>query len=98
MKGGSKLFIFAGVALALVAVVLGIASFSGGGKTGAQNKPADTKVTVVEAVKPVSAHTVILATDVIEKQVTSTEAGTGLVSSAGSVIGQSYSVPLTTGQ
>ena len=96
-KGGSKLFIFAGVALALVAVVLGIASFSGGGKTGAQNA-ASTKVTVVEALKDVPAHTVITATDVVEKQVASTDATTGLVSSAGSVIGQSYAVPLVAGQ
>lgn len=96
-KGGSKLFIFAGVALALVAVVLGIASFSGGGKTGAQDQ-ANTKVTVVEAVKDVPAHTVLTTTDVIEKQVASSEATAGLVSSSGSVIGQSYSVPLVTGQ
>lgn len=98
MKGGSKLFIFAGVALALVAVVLGIASFSGGGKTGAQDQPAQTKVTVVEALKDVPAHTIIIATDVVEKQVAGTEKADGLVTSAGAVIGQSYSMPLAAGQ
>jgi Flp pilus assembly protein CpaB len=97
MKGGSKLFIFAGLALALVAIVLGIASFSGN-KTGAQNKAADTKVTVVEALKDVPAHTVLTATDLIEKQVPSSEAVDGPVSSVGLVIGQSYSVKLTAGQ
>ena len=97
MKGGSKLFIFAGVALALVAIVLGIVSFSGS-KTDAQSKPADTKVTVVQAAKDIPAHTVFALTDVIEVQIPSAEAGSGVVSSAGSVIGQSYSAKLTTGQ
>ncbi len=96
MKGGSKLFIFAGVALALVAIVLGVASLKGS-KTEAQDKPA-VKVTVVQALKDVPAHTVLTAADIIEMQVPSTETVDGTVTSAGAVIGQAYSIKLTTGQ
>src|SRR5947209_15518619 len=97
MKGGSKLLIFAGVALALVAVVLGIVAFSKSPKTDAQDKAA-TKVTIVVGLRDIPAHTVLTATDVAEQQISSTTAADGLVASVGSVIGQSYSAPLTTGQ
>lgn len=97
MKGGGKLFIFAGVALALVAIVLGVASFSGR-KTVAQTKPADAKVTVVQAAKDLPAHTVLAAADLLEVQISNADATDGVVTSAGSVIGQSYSVKLTSGQ
>ena len=98
MKGGSKLFIFAGVALALVAIVFGIASFSGGGKTdGADKTQATTKVTVVEALTDLPAHTVIQAKDIVEKQVDSSATTTGAATSAASVIGKAYSDPLYAG-
>jgi len=98
MKGGSKLFIFAGVGLAVVAVLLGIMSFSGGGKTDAQSQPKTTKVTVVEVKLAVPAHQIFTVDDVLEKQVNSDTVDPDAQLTSAEVIGQAYKIPVIPGQ
>lgn len=98
MKGGNKLFIFAGVLLAAVAIVLGIVSFSGGGKSDAKTDTKAAKVTVVEAAADIPAHSIITAADVVEKQVASTDAPADAANSSALVVGQAYRVAVVQGQ
>ena len=98
MKGGSKLFIFAGVGLALIAVLLFVVSMNGGGKADAEKDASNEKVTVVQAAAVVPAHQVITAADLIEQQVSVTEAPVDAVTSISEVIGQAYRVSLQIGQ
>lgn len=97
MRGGSKLFIIAGVGLGLVAVLLLIASMSGGDKADGQTKKGG-KVTVVQAVNDVPAHNIIQVDDVVEKQVNSDQVPADAVHSISEVVGKSYRVPLTSTQ
>ena len=77
---GSKLFIIAGSALALLAVVVGIASMSGGGGTEAKD---EQKVTVVEATTDIPAYSILKQEDLIEKQVNQADAPADAVSMLG---------------
>jgi pilus assembly protein CpaB len=98
MKGGSKLFVFAGVGLALIAVLLFVVSMNGGGKADADDKADNEKITVVQAAKVIPAHQVITATDLIQTQVPVAEAPADAVTSTSEVIGQAYRVSLQIGQ
>jgi Flp pilus assembly protein CpaB len=98
MKGGSKLFVFAGVSLALVAVLLLVMNLQGGGKAGANKTEAATKVTIVEAKADVAAYSVLTVEDLVEREVDATAAPVDAASGVGEVIGQSYRTPLTIGQ
>jgi Flp pilus assembly protein CpaB len=98
MKGGSKLFIIAGVGLGLVAVLLIIASLGGGGGTGAQSSSKGKKITVVQAVNDVPAHTILVPEDLVEKEVSSDLVPADAVRSIAEVVGKSYRAPLTSTQ
>ena len=98
MKGGSKLFVFAGVGLALVAVLLLVMNMQGGGTADANKTEAATKVTIVEAKVDVAAYAVLRVEDLVEREVDATTAPVDAASSIAEVIGQSYRAPLTIGQ
>ncbi len=99
MRGGSKLFIIAGVGLGLVAVLLLVASMSGGGgKTDAQNSNKGGKVTVVQSTRDIPAHNIIQIEDVVEKQVNSDTVPADAVHSISEVVGKSYRIPLAATQ
>ncbi len=98
MKGGNKLFMIGGVGLALIAIALGVISYTGGGKADAQKDATPAKVTVVQAASDLSAHTVLAATDLVETQVPNTEVPADAVRSSTQVLGLSYRVPLVKGQ
>jgi Flp pilus assembly protein CpaB len=98
MKGGSKLFVFAGVGLALIAVLLFVVSMNGGGKADAEKKAENEKVTVVQAAAAIPAHQVLTATDLVERQVNVADAPSDPVTSITAVVGQAYRVSLQAGQ
>jgi len=100
MKGGSKLFLVAGVGLAIVAIGLLFMGMSGGGKKTDANQP-ETKpenVTVVQAAMAIPAHTMLKASDLIEVKMPSTDAPADAVKSTSEVLNFSYRVPLAQGQ
>lgn len=99
MKGGSKLFIFAGVGLALVAILLLVTNLQGGGKADANKADtAATKVKIVEAKVDIPAHGILKIEDLTEREVSSTEAPADAVNSISEVVGKAYRSPLTAGQ
>lgn len=98
MKGGSKLFIFAGIGLALVAVLLLIMNPTGGDKADAEKNQESSKVTVVQAKVDIPAHQILALTDLVEVEVPSSDAPAGAVTSIGAVVGQAYRIQLTAGQ
>jgi len=98
MKSGNKLFVFAGVGLALVAILLVVVSMSGGKKADAEKTANSTKVKVVQAALDIPAHQILTSTDVIQVEVPSADAPADAVLSVNDVIGQAYRVSLTTGQ
>lgn len=97
MKGG-KLFVFAGIGLALIAVALLVVNMNGGGQADAGKNAQETKVTIVQAGADIPAHQVLLLTDLVEVEVNASEAPADAVSSVGEVVGQAYRVSLVVGQ
>lgn len=98
-KGGNKLFLVAGVALAAVAVVLlGTSMMNSKGKADTSQQPKTTKVTVVEAAVDIPAHRLLTPEDLIEVQVPESEAAPDAVRSKNEVVGLAYRVPLVKGQ
>jgi len=98
MKGGSKLFVFAGVGLALVALLLLVMNLQGGGKADANKTDTPSKVTIVEAKNDISAYSVLQPVDLTEREVDSATAPPDAASSMAEVVGQAYRAPLTIGQ
>jgi Flp pilus assembly protein CpaB len=99
MKGGSKLFLVAGVGLAIVAIGLLVVGMSGGSKADATKQEAKVEeVTVVQAAVPIPAHTLLKAADLLEVKMPATEAPVDAVHSPAEVINLSYRVPLAQGQ
>src|SRR4051794_648929 len=95
MRGGSKLFIIAGVGLGLVAVLLLVISMGGGGgQTDAQNSSKGGKVTVVQSTRDIPAHNIIQLEDLVEKQVNGDTVPADAVHSVSEVVGKSYRIPL----
>lgn len=98
-KGGNKLFLVAGVALAAVAIVLlGTSVMNSKGKANSTQQPSAAKVTVVEAAVDVPAHQLLAPEDLIEVQVPETEVSPDAVRSKSEVVGLAYRVPLVKGQ
>jgi len=95
MRSGGKLFVFAGVGLALVAVALFVVALRGGG--GAADKKA-AKVTVVEAVIDIPAHTPLGMDDLVERQVDQADAPADAVASKTAILGKAYQDVLVKGQ
>lgn len=98
MKGGNKLFIFAGVGLALVAILLAVVSMSGGKKADAEKQAQVTKVKVVQAKTDVPAHQILTVEDLTVLEVSSDEVPADAVTNLTSTVGQAYRVPLIAGQ
>jgi Flp pilus assembly protein CpaB len=101
MKGGSKLFLIAGVGLAVLAIGLLFVGMSGGGGGKAdankqQSKP--DKVTVVQAAVAIPAHTLLKPENLLVVKVAADQAPADAVTSAAEVVNQSYRVPLAQGQ
>lgn len=100
MKGGSKLFLVAGVGLAVVAVAILILGMSGGDKKAdANNQQAPVEqVSIIQAAVAVPAHNLLQATDVIEVKVPADQVPADAVTTIGEVLNMSYRMPLATGQ
>ncbi len=102
MKGGSKLFLVAGVGLAIVAIGLlfvGMGGGGGGNKSGANQEATPvTEVTVVQAAVAIPAHTLLKAVDLIEVKMPVTSAPADYVTSTSEVLNMSYRIPLAQGQ
>jgi Flp pilus assembly protein CpaB len=99
MKGGSKLFLVAGVGLAVVAIGLLVLGMSGGDKADATKQEAGSEqVTVVQAAVAIPAHTLLKPVDLIEVTMPANEAPADAVHSTAEVINMSYRVPLAQGQ
>jgi len=100
VRGGGRLFIVAGIGLAVVAILLAIVAIRGGDEGDTDDPPIEpaAEMTVVEALRDVPAHRVITDQDVRAMRVPVTQAATGSLSSAGEVLGQAYRMPLVAGQ
>jgi Flp pilus assembly protein CpaB len=101
MKGGSKLFLVAGVGLAIVAIGLLVVSMGGGGgnKTGANTEATPVaEVTVVQAAIAIPAHTLLKAENLIEVKMSADRVPADAVTSTSEVLNLSYRLPLTQGQ
>ncbi|HET9015849.1 MAG TPA: SAF domain-containing protein, partial [Thermomicrobiaceae bacterium] len=96
MRKGGRLYIVAGVGLALVAAVLAIVAYSGAGKK--QVPPPPVKATVVVAARNLPADTVLTAADVQVAQVDKAQAAPGSAASLGQVVGYASSGSLVQGQ
>lgn len=97
MKGGNKLFLFAGVGLALVAILLGITMSSGDKKVDAVKQEAPTKVTVVRLLQDIEPHQIIKSEMVETVELDTTVAPTDAVTSVGSVVNMAYMFNASTG-
>ena len=100
MKGGSKLFLVAGVGLAVVAIGLLFVGMSGGGKkTDANQQEQEVQeVSVVQAAVAIPAHTLLKVEDLIQVKMPSSDAPADAVTSTSEVLNMSYRVPLAQGQ
>ena len=103
MRGGGKLFMVAGVGLGLVAVALAVMAFRGGGGDGggaaeAPKAAQAAKVTVVETLREIPAHTILTGEDVIEVTVAETDVAADAVRTKAEVVGLAYRQPLVKGQ
>jgi Flp pilus assembly protein CpaB len=91
MKSGSKLFIFTGVALALVTVLLAITMTSGGSgnkANGEDTKP--DKVKVVKAATDFEPHKVIAMSDILVEEMPSDQVPADAATDTALVLGQAY--------
>lgn len=99
MRGGGKVFVLAGVALGLIALLLAAMAFMGGGsQTEAKKEQKAAQVTVVEVQRDIPAHTILKAEDLLEVPVPETGVTPDMVRTATEALGQSYRVPLFKGQ
>jgi Flp pilus assembly protein CpaB len=92
MRGGSKLFIIAGIGLGLVAVLLIVSSMGGGGGTNA--KTDSDKIMVVQAANDIPAHNILQPEDLVTKEMPTDQVPADAVRSVAEVVGKSYRVPL----
>lgn len=94
LKGGNKLFLFAGVGLALVAVLLGITMTSGGGDKAdaTRQELAPTKISIVRLLQDIEQHQVIKADMVETVEMDPSLAPTDAVTVPANVIDQSYTL------
>ena len=90
MKSGSKLFIFTGVALALVTVLLAITMTSGGDKPTQAADPKPGKVKVVKAAVDFEPHKIITMSDILVEEMSSDQVPTDAATDTALVLGQAY--------
>ncbi len=104
MKGGNKLFLFAGVGLALVAILLGITMSSGGDKgkdmvdAQGQEETAPTKITVVRLLQDIEQHQVIKAEMIETVEMDTALAPSNPVTVSANVVNQSYTLKASAGE
>jgi len=98
MKGGSKLFIFAGVGLALVAVLLFATSMGNGGKANDEKGQSATTVDVATAKTNIKAHRILTIEDIVITQVEAKDAPADASSTVLEVAGQASRVDLVAGE
>lgn len=90
MKSGNKLFIFTGVALALVTVLLAITMTSGGNKADAQKEDNPGKVKVVQAAADFEPHKVVAMSDIVIVEMPADQVPADAATDTALVLGQSY--------
>ncbi len=91
MKSGSKLFIFTGVALALVTVLLAITMSAGGDKSAhADDPPKPDKIKVVKAAADFEPHKVITMSDILVEEMPSDQVPADAATDTALVLGQAY--------
>ncbi len=98
MKGGSKLFIFAGVGLALVAVLLFATSMGNGGKANDEKGQSATTVDVATAKTNIKAHRILTIEDIVITKVESKDAPTDAAATVAEVAGQASRIDLIAGE
>jgi hypothetical protein len=94
MKGGSKLFIFTGIALALVTVLLAITMTGGDDDTKAVD---ETNVRVIRAAVDFDPHTVIGMSDIVIEELPADQVPTDAATDSKQVLGMSYGLGATKG-
>jgi Flp pilus assembly protein CpaB len=91
MKSGSKLFIFTGVALALVTVLLAITMTSSPKKGDAEDTAAKpTKMKVVKAAADFEPHKIIGMSDILVEEMSSDQVPADAATDTALVLGQAY--------
>jgi Flp pilus assembly protein CpaB len=90
MKGGNKLFIFTGIALALVTVLLAITMTSGGNEAPAKDDAKPGKVKIVKAAVDFEPHKVVSMSDIVVEEMASDQVPDGAVNDTRLILGQSY--------
>lgn len=90
MKGGSKLFIFTGVALALVTVLLAITMTSSPQKGKSQDDDKPDKVKVIKAAADFEPHKVISMADIVIEEMSTDQVPPDAATDTAAVLGQSY--------
>jgi Flp pilus assembly protein CpaB len=91
MKSGNKLFIFTGIALALVTVLLAI-TMTGENKVDAQKEDDPGKVKVMQAAADFEPHKVIAMSDIVIVEMSTDEVPTDAATDTSLVLGQSYKI------
>ncbi len=98
MRRGGRLFILLGVGLALVAVVLVVVSFSGGGKSKTPDAGQTAMVTVIQATRDIPANTVIREEDIKSVQIEKASAPSGVALNSAQVLGFATNGDVVKGQ
>ncbi len=96
MRSGGKGFIFAGVALGLVAILLVVMALAGGGENNEADQAAteEEMVTYVSVTRDIPAHTVFIASDLQEVEVPADEVPIGTVSNSVTAVGMAHRTAL----
>ena len=96
MRSGGKGFIFAGVALGLVAILLVVMALAGGGGNNEADQAAteEEMVTYVSVTRDIPAHTVFIASDLQEVEVAADEVPLGTVSNSVTAVGMAHRTAL----
>jgi Flp pilus assembly protein CpaB len=89
VKSSNKLFIFTGVALALVAVLMAITMSSGGDKADAQKQDSG-KIKVVKAAVDLEPFAVLSMADVVVEEIATDQAPADAATDVTMVLGQAY--------
>jgi Flp pilus assembly protein CpaB len=97
VKSSSKLFIFTGVALALVAVLMAITMSSGGNKADGQEDEDPGKVKVVKAAVDLEPFAVLAMSDVVIEEMDADQVPADAATDASFVVGQAYKIGATAG-
>ncbi|MGA7670795.1 MAG: Flp pilus assembly protein CpaB [Nitrolancea sp.] len=99
MRRGGRLFILLGVGLALVAVLLAVMSFSGGGdKKPTPAADQTVTITVIQATRDIPANTVIRQDDIKSVEIQKSSAASGAAADSSQVVGLATNGSVVKGQ